>query len=160
MRMGKILDICCGSRMFHFDRENEEVIFMDNRVLSDTLCDGRKLTIRPGVVGDFRNTPFKDNEFDMVIFDPPHLIHAGEQSWLAKKYGVLNSETWQDDLRAGFNECFRVLRVGGTLVFKWSETQIKLAEIMKLTEYKPIVGNKRSNTHWLIFYKGAQNERI
>ena len=158
--MGKILDICCGSRMFHFDRENEEVIFMDNRVLSDTLCDGRKLTIRPGVVGDFRNTPFKDNEFDMVIFDPPHLIHAGEQSWLAKKYGVLNSETWQDDLRAGFNECFRVLRVGGTLVFKWSETQIKLAEIMKLTEYKPIVGNKRSNTHWLIFYKGAQNERI
>ena len=158
--MGKILDICCGSRMFHFDRENEDVIFMDNRVLSDTLCDGRKLTIRPGVVGDFRNTPFKDNEFDMVIFDPPHLIHAGEQSWLAKKYGVLNSETWQDDLRAGFNECFRVLRVGGTLVFKWSETQIKLAEIMKLTEYKPIVGNKRSNTHWLIFYKGAQNERI
>ena len=125
--MGKILDICCSSRMFHFD---------------------------------FRNTPFKDNEFDMVIFDPPHLIHAGEQSWLAKKYGVLNSETWQDDLRAGFNECFRVLRVGGTLVFKWSETQIKLAEIMKLTEYKPIVGNKRSNTHWLIFYKGAQNERI
>lgn len=158
--MGKILDICCGSRMFHFDRENEEVIFMDNRVLSDTLCDGRKLTIRPDIVGDFRNTPFKDNEFDMVIFDPPHLIHAGEQSWLAKKYGVLNSETWQDDLRAGFNECFRVLRVGGTLVFKWSETQIKLAEIMKLTEYKPIVGNKRSNTHWLIFYKGAQNERI
>lgn len=154
--MGKILDICCGSRMFHFDRENEDVIFMDNRVLSDTLCDGRKLTIRPGVVGDFRNTPFKDNEFDMVIFDPPHLIHAGEQSWLAKKYGLLNSETWQDDLRAGFNECFRVLRVGGTLVFKWSETQIKLAEIMKLTEYKPIVGNKRSNTHWLIFYKGAQ----
>lgn len=142
--------------MFHFDRENEDVIFMDNRVLSDTLCDGRKLTIRPGVVGDFRNTPFKDNEFDMVIFDPPHLIHAGEQSWLAKKYGVLNSETWQDDLRAGFNECFRVLRVGGTLVFKWSETQIKLAEIMKLTEYKPIVGSKRSNTHWLIFYKGAQ----
>ena len=158
--MGKILDICCGSRMFHFDRENADVIFMDNRVLSDTLCDGRKLTVRPGVVGDFRNTPFKDTEFDMVIFDPPHLIHAGEQSWLAKKYGVLNSETWQDDLRAGFNECFRVLRVGGTLVFKWSETQIKLAEIMKLTEYKPIVGNKRSNTHWLIFYKGAQNERI
>lgn len=125
--MGKILDICYSSRMFHFD---------------------------------FRNTPFKDNEFDMVIFDPLHLIHAGEQSWPAKKYGVLNSETWQDDLRAGFNECFRVLRVGGTLVFKWSETQIKLAEIMKLTEYKPIVGNKRSNTHWLIFYKGAQNERI
>lgn len=154
--MGKILDICCGSRMFHFDRENADVIFMDNRVLSDTLCDGRKLTIRPGVVGDFRNTPFKDNEFDMVIFDPPHLIHAGEQSWLAKKYGVLNSETWQDDLRAGFNECFRVLRVGGTLVFKWSETQIKLAEILKLIEQKPIVGSKRSNTHWLIFYKGAQ----
>lgn len=24
--MGKILDICCGIRMFHFDRENVDVI--------------------------------------------------------------------------------------------------------------------------------------
>ena len=27
----KIIDVCCGSRMFWFDRENENTVFMDNR---------------------------------------------------------------------------------------------------------------------------------
>lgn len=27
----KILDPCCGSRMFHFDRQNENVVFGDIR---------------------------------------------------------------------------------------------------------------------------------
>ncbi|KGN01183.1 methyltransferase, partial [Clostridium haemolyticum NCTC 8350] len=28
-----ILDVCCGSRMFWFDKENKDAIFMDNREL-------------------------------------------------------------------------------------------------------------------------------
>ena len=59
------------------------------------------------------------------MFDPPHLIRAGKTSWLAKKYGRLNQETWQDDLRRGFDECQRVMKPTGTLVFKWNEDQIK-----------------------------------
>ena len=27
----KILDACCGSRMFWFDKENEKTVYMDNR---------------------------------------------------------------------------------------------------------------------------------
>lgn len=48
------MDACCGSRMFWFDKENPNVTFMDNRELEDTLCDGRKLVIKPDIVGDFR----------------------------------------------------------------------------------------------------------
>ncbi|HGZ2460521.1 TPA: SAM-dependent methyltransferase, partial [Enterococcus faecalis] len=29
--MKKILDVCCGSRMFWFDKQNDQVLFMDNR---------------------------------------------------------------------------------------------------------------------------------
>lgn len=129
----KILDACCGSRMFWFDKENPDVLFMDNRKLDDVvLCDGRTINIDPDVVGDFRNMPFEDNTFDMVVFDPPHLLRAGDSSWLARKYGKLDKNTWRDDLAKGFLECFRVLKDGGFLIFKWSEIQIKVSEIVKL----------------------------
>ena len=148
----RILDVCCGSRMFWFDKNNPHTVFMDNRVLHDTLCDGRKLDIEPDILGDFRKIPFNDNTFHMVVFDPPHLIKAGEESWLAKKYGKL-SETWTSDLKQGFSECIRVLKPNGTLIFKRNEEQIKLKEILKIIQYKPLFGNRRSNTHWLVFMK-------
>lgn len=81
----KILDACCGSRMFWFDKENPNVTFMDNRELEDTLCDGRKLVIKPDIVGDFRNIPYPNDTFNLVVFDPPHLLKVGENAWLAKK---------------------------------------------------------------------------
>lgn len=56
--MSKILDVCCGSKMFWFDKNNKNVVFMDIRELDDILCDGRKLSIHPDVIGDFRNIPF------------------------------------------------------------------------------------------------------
>ena len=151
--MKKILDACCGSRMFWFDKENEETIFMDNRQIDTKLCDGRRLIIKPDIVADFKDMPFEDNTFYLVIFDPPHLKQAGENSWLAKKYGTLDKDTWPQDIRQGFNECMRVLKPNGTLVFKWNEEQIKLSEILKTIEYKPLFGNKRAKTHWLVFMK-------
>lgn len=72
----QILDVCCGSRMFWFDKSNPHTVFMDNRVLHDILCDGRKLDIEPDIVGDFRNIPFDDDTFRMVVFDPPHLLKS------------------------------------------------------------------------------------
>lgn len=147
-----ILDVCCGSKMFWFDKENENAIFMDNREIETTLCDGRKLIIKPDVLGDFRHIPYEDNSFKLVVFDPPHLIKAGENSWLVKKYGKLNND-WPTDIKKGFDECMRVLDNYGVLIFKWNEEQIKLKQILELIEYKPLVGNKRAKTHWLVFMK-------
>jgi len=153
----KILDPCCGSRMFWFNKKNKEVIFGDNRELDTTLCDGRKLEIKPDVLMDFRNIPYFDNFFDLVVFDPPHMNSLGKNSWMAKKYGVLG-ETWRDDLRKGFSECFRVLKENGVLIFKWNESDIKVKEVMELIDYKPLFGHKSGKmmkTHWITFMKSS-----
>ena len=141
--------------MFYFDKKDPRVLFGDIRDETHTLCDGRTLNIRPDQVMDFRALPFADGSFQIIIFDPPHLRKAGETSWLRKKYGIL-SNNWEDDLRQGFTECFRVLAKGGVLVFKWNETQIKVSKILNLTPYKPLIGHqsgKRSDTHWILFIK-------
>jgi len=127
---------------------------MDNRQLTTTLCDGRILNIKPDVIADFRNMPFEDNTFYLVVFDPPHLRYAGEKSWLAKKYGIL-SEDWKSDIAQGFRECMRVLKPNGTLIFKWNEEQVKLSEVLEAIGQKPLFGNRRNKTHWLVFMKGV-----
>lgn len=150
--MAKILDACCGSRMFWFDKHHEDTLYMDVRNITDTLCDGRTLEVSPDLIADFRNMPFENESFYLVVFDPPHLKKVGETSWLAKKYGRLD-ELWQFDIRQGFNECMRVLKPNGTLIFKWNEDQIPLQEVLDAIGYKPLFGNKRSKTHWLVFMK-------
>jgi 23S rRNA G2069 N7-methylase RlmK/C1962 C5-methylase RlmI len=135
-----------------FDKQHPDAIYMDNRELTTILCDGRILNIKPDVVADFRDMPFPDNTFYLVVFDPPHLKMAGQNSWLAKKYGVL-SDTWWEDISQGFKECMRVLKPNGTLIFKWNEEQIKLSEVLKAIRQKPLFGNRRSKTHWLVFMK-------
>lgn len=147
-----ILDACCGSKMFWFDKNNPKVLYMDNRRLETNLCDGRTLEIKPDIIADFKNMPFENNTFSMVVFDPPHLIKVGDNSWLAKKYGKLPDD-WKGTIKSGFNECWRVLKPNGTLIFKWNEEQIKLSEILEVIETRPLFGNKRAKTHWLVFMK-------
>lgn len=151
--MKRILDACCGSRMFWFDKHHEDTLYMDNRELDTNLCDGRKLVVAPDMVADFRNMPFDNETFYLVVFDPPHLIKAGEKSWLAQKYGKLNEATWRMDLMQGFDECMRVLKQNGTLVFKWNEEQIPLKEVLECFGQQPLFGDKRSKTHWVVFMK-------
>lgn len=152
----RILDACCGSKMFWFDKEKEDVLFMDKRSFKDELSDGRKLEVNPDIVADFRNMPFDDEIFYLVVFDPPHLLRAGDDSWLAKKYGKLNEDNWKSDIKQGFDECMRVLRPNGTLIFKWNEDQIKLSEILKVIGVRPLFGNRRAKTHWLAFMKDEE----
>lgn len=159
--MTPILDACCGSKMFWFDKENPQVTFMDKREANYSLGTyptkngdkERLLTVSPDVVADFRSMPFDDNRFYMVVFDPPHLIYAGKDSWLAKKYGTLNRDTWQDDLQQGFSECMRVLKPNGTLIFKWNTEQIAVNKLWPLFGMKPLFGDKRSKTRWFVFMK-------
>ncbi|MEQ6971121.1 class I SAM-dependent methyltransferase [Pectobacterium polaris] len=156
--MTQILDMCCGSRMFWHDKSDPRAVFIDNRAEQHTLCDGRKLVISPDIIADFRQLPFADDAFSVVVFDPPHLKRAGPEGWMRKKYGALNSLTWRDDLRAGFSEAFRVLRPNGVLIFKWNETQIPTRQILALTDERPIITQrtgKGDKTHWIIFVKGG-----
>ena len=113
METKKILDATCGSRMMWFNKQNIDVLFCDKRTENHILCDGRVLEITPDLEIDFTNMPFRDNSFKLVVFDPPHLHKLGKSSWLAKKYGTL-LPTWENDIKAGFDECIRVLAVSYT----------------------------------------------
>ena len=148
----RVLDACCGRRMFWFDKQNPDVVFADNRELETTLCDGRTLLIKPDIKMDFRNMPYEDNSFKVVVFDPPHLIHAGVKSWLRQKYGVL-PEDWPTYLKAGFDECMRVLEPDGLLIFKWNDQQISFSKVLKVFGQKPLLGDQRGMTRWVVFMK-------
>lgn len=161
--MKPILDACCGGRMFYFDKNDPRVLFMDCRRIEAQLKDRgklRKFEVNPDVVGDFTQMEFDDGQFRLVVFAPPHLKYTGSkkeaQNWQMVKYGWLPAHGWQEILRKGFSECFRVLEPGGVLIFKWNETDIKVSEILKLTPQKPVFGHisgKRANTHWICFMK-------
>lgn len=161
-----IIDVCCGSRMFWFDRTDPRVTFVDKRRETHELTDKsstggiRKLIIDPDIQADFTALPFEDNTFSLVVFDPPHLIRNGCNGWLAKKYGKLEGD-WREELRQGFAECFRVLHPAGTLIFKWNEHEVPVSQILALTPEQPLLGNrcgKTAKTHWIVFSKpAAQN---
>ena len=148
------LDVACGTRSFYFDKQDDRVLKCDAHPRRFTLRDGRTLEVAPDMVADFRELPFPDESFNLVIFDPPHLI--GERGWKSDYYGSLNSHTWSEDLTKGFSECLRVLKPHGVLVFKWYEYHIPLKDVLALCPAKPIIGDRRpkaSKTHWVLFMK-------
>ena len=147
--MKQILDACCGSRMFWFDKKNPHVEFCDNReVPYHEFYPNRYIEVCPNTVCDFRALPFESSSFYLVVFDPPHLTNAGPTSWTRLKYGCL-AKDWPQVLHDGFWECMRVLKPYGTLVFKWSEV---LAAIWAEPLFWHRSG-KNMNTHWMCFMK-------
>lgn len=158
MSEAKILDACCGSRMFWFNKNNPDVLFVDKRRETVTAKDRDKtriIEVNPDVIADFTDLPFEDNSFYMVVFDPPHLKSLGETSWMAKKYGKLPN-SWHEVIAKGFDECMRVLKPNGALVFKWSESEIKVSDVLSVIKYKPLFGHttgRQSKTIWMCFMK-------
>lgn len=159
-----VLDPCSGSRSFWFEPNDQRAMFGDLRREAVSVSDrshGREngqrvLEIDPDMIMDFRDLPFKNDFFHLVVFDPPHLLRAGAKGWMQAKYGVLSRETWRSDIATGFSECFRVLRPHGVLIFKWAETQIRVSEILPLAPHAPLFGHKsgkRAGTHWITFMK-------
>lgn len=158
-----VLDACCGSKMFWFDKNDSRAIYVDCRQVENmTIWEGksgvRTIDIMPDIVADFQKLPFENESFWHVVFDPPHLVRAGDNSWMKKKYGELPKD-WKSLLKKGFDECWRVLKVNGTLIFKWNETRIPVSEVIKAINKKPLYGNRcgrQNKTHWIAFFKEAK----
>ena len=149
----KILDACCGSKLFWFDKDNEYTTYMDIREESFEI-HGKKVNVKPDVVADFRSMPFDDDIYDLIVFDPPHLKWAGPNSIMKAQYGQLDKNTWPDDIRQGMSECMRVLKPTGTLIFKWNEAQVSLKDVLNVIPNQPLFGNRRGKTHWIVLRKG------
>ena len=160
----KIIDVCCGSKMFWFDKNNPNVEFCDKRTVPrHEYYPNRFLEVSPDTVCDFTNLPFEDNSFYLAVYDPPHLTQVGDTSWTKLKYDRLEGD-WPEMLSKGFDECMRVLKPNGVLIFKWSEVQVPLSKVLSCFKSRPLFGNrsgKHSKTHWLCFMKiedGDTNE--
>ncbi len=155
--MKKVLDVACSVKGMWFDKEDDRALFMDKRRethIDVYPCGTKTNIIDPDIIGNFTDIKFDDDSFWHIVFDPPH-IESNSISQITKKYGSLQGE-WREMLRQGFKECFRVLKPNGTLIFKWSEVQFPVKEILKLTDQKPLYGHrsgKKMNTHWIAFIK-------
>lgn len=158
----KILDVTCGSRTIWFNKTHPAAVYCDSRresytgIWKSTKNDSeRQCVIAPDIQCDFTDLPFADDTFALVVFDPPHLERAGENSWMRKKYGVL-SDNWPQMLHDGFHECMRVLKPDGVLIFKWSEVQIEAKKVWEAIGEKPLFGHrsgKQAKTFWGCFMK-------
>ena len=155
----KILDVTCGSRSIWFNKNHPAAIYCDKRKEEHHEIWGNagncSLIIDPDIICDFTNLPFANDQFFLVVFDPPHLTNIGKSSWLYKKYGKLD-EAWPKMIHDGFCECMRVLKSNVILVFKWNEYNIAADKVWKAIGEKPLFGHKsgkQSKTFWGIFMK-------
>ena len=165
-RNSLVLDVCCGPRMFWFDPHDARALFVDKRRETLPIDAGTpgtvgraSVVVDPDVIASFAQLPFPDESFPLVVFDPPHLERDEAKGIFTKKYGHLCGN-WRDTLRDGFAECFRVLKPHGTLIFKWAESDVAVAEILALTDQQPLFGQKnlRGTTHWIVFMKGLRDD--
>ena len=164
-----ILDACCGCRMMWNNKNHPNTLYMDIRkeekgFIEHKAC--KNYEVNPDIVGDFTNLPkeVKERKFKLIVWDVPHFRSRKLTGILLKKFGGLHPETWQSDLKKGFKELWSVLDDYGTLIFKFSDSQIKFNKVMVLFPEQPLFYNKvnstggKSETKWFCFMKIPKNE--
>ena len=83
-----------------------------------------------------------------------------------KKFGALQAETWQSDLKKGFDECWRILEDYGALIFKWNDAKTSFKEITKIFGREPTILNTLRKkdalgaTFWAIYIKIPDDEEL
>jgi hypothetical protein len=131
-----------------FNKEYEDAVYIDLRseVKPDIVCSTEKL-------------PFKDNVFNLIVFDPPHTNMSGN---LAKDYGKFTTREIRFLVIWGSRECFRVLKKGCFMIFKWNTHDIMLQKALSMihSEFKILFGHKTayktkhsSQTYWFTCVK-------
>jgi len=138
-----ILDACCGGRQIWFQKEQENTIFLDIREVEKGIIKLQpNFCIKPNIIGDYRDLPFPDKSFKLVVWDIPHIMGKKINGIIQTKYGYLDKDNYEEDLKKGFDEIWRILDDYGVLEFKY-------ADIIFGTITKKGV----NNTFWVCFMK-------
>jgi len=147
-----ILDCSSGLRQMWFDKTYEECVYLDRRL----NINGQGLQSRPSVYADSRQLPFREEAFDMVLFDPPHDVW-GINSNSGRKYGAWTHTEIINLVFRTSKEISKVVKSNGQVIFKWAEGRIKLNVVLNLLEgLKPIFGHTttvKGFTHWVCLVK-------
>ena len=149
----KILDLSAGKRSMWFDKKHPAALFVDHRP-----------EVQPDVVADTRALP-KDlgSDFDLVVFDPPHL-NFGANGIFAKEYGHYSAREIRQLVTETAREAWRVAKPEALMAFKWNDHSMKLATILALLEpyWEPLFGTRagrgsaRGNaTYWTMLRRRA-----
>lgn len=166
-----ILDATASVRSMWYQKENPFTVFMDMRAgtfsgkTEHMKRRAYKYMVYPDIIAKWQHLPFKDGVFDMVVFDPPHiLIEKGKKPpGISNKYGVFYKHSWRQEIIKSGEELFRVLKPDGFFVLKWNEEDIEASEVIKLFSYKPLFGTRtgqKNNTHWITFIKYRQDSQL
>lgn len=152
-----ILDATAGLRSMWFNKEHPNTLYIDQR----REC-------RPDLVINHANLDQLNTYFKLIVYDPPHLVYVTDNSLMKKRYGSLNRETWQNDIKSTAGQLWRHLEPYGILIFKWNDNNISFKKILALFPTEPLFGqttggsrgkrNKKSNdprsrTKWFCFMK-------
>jgi ubiquinone/menaquinone biosynthesis C-methylase UbiE len=151
-----ILDACCGGRQWWFQKNNTDTVYMDIRqVKKGSISLQPNWSCEPDIIGDYREIPFKENQFNLVAWDIPHILKENK-GIISVKYGWLG-DNWKDDTIKGFNEIMRVLKPKGVLIFKYADINIKVSDMIDLFPIQPLFGTRTkkgvNNTYFLVYMK-------
>jgi len=87
----EILDATCGGRsIWHPEnKDHDNTLYVDRREEAPGFTtdgyDGHyeSYSVEPDEVQDFRDLPYEDEKFNLIVFDPPHVVKDGGMESLA-----------------------------------------------------------------------------
>ena len=162
----KILDATCGEKGIWFQKNHPFVTFMDKRNGKQYYASENKTKVcykvKPDIVSTWKDAPFPDEYFDMIVFDPPHIVRKKTtKSCMITAYGSLQPDTWKVEIKEGVDRLFKKLKQEGIFIFKWSDNGgLKLNEVLKYFPYKPLFGSKKDGNWWIVFLKYDMNKKL
>ncbi len=154
-----ILDACCGPKLMWINKNHPNAVYIDVREEEEGFLESRPTRkIKPDIIADFRDLPFDDKSFKLIVWDPPHLLGKNYKSRLTKNYGFLLADSFESDFKKGFKELWRCLDDYGVLIFKFNDFHIPFKKVLKLFPVDPLIQNvknksKTSSTKWFTFMK-------
>jgi len=177
--LSMILDATAGNRTMWAHKNSDNIIYIDVE---------KKLEVPPTIFASCESTPFPDNFFDAIFYDPPHNWGGGVHYFsfpskherkevfpnaggIPTYYGWDKYKSRHALIRHIYNaqqEFRRVLKPDGLLFFKWNEMRVDIYrilsifhdwyELMRLYIQDPSHTAGEHQTYWIILTQ--KHERI